>query len=110
MSPRPLTPEEIDGALAELPGWRLAGDRLERTYSFARHLQAAVLVVHVARLQDELDHHADLLLGYNTLRVSVNTHSVGGKVTGLDVGLARRIEEIAPAHGAEAGAPAHGAE
>jgi 4a-hydroxytetrahydrobiopterin dehydratase len=32
--------------------------------------------------------------------VSVNTHSVGGKVTELDVRLARRIEEIAPSHGA----------
>ncbi|MGK5497164.1 4a-hydroxytetrahydrobiopterin dehydratase [Streptomyces sp. URMC 125] len=100
MAPRPLSREEIDAALAELSGWELDGDRLRRTYSFARHLQAAAMVVHVARIQDELDHHADLLLGYNTLAVSVNTHSVGGKVTGLDVELARRIEAVAPAHDA----------
>ncbi|GAA2411837.1 4a-hydroxytetrahydrobiopterin dehydratase [Streptomyces glaucosporus] len=102
MPPKPLTPEEIDSALAELPGWEWDRERdlLKRSYSFARHLQAAATVIHVAEIQDELDHHADLLLGYNTLWVSVNTHSVGGKVTALDVRLARRIEEIAPAHGA----------
>ncbi len=102
MAPRPLTPEEIDSALAELPGWEWdrEGNLLRRSYSFARHLRAAAMVVHVAEIQDESDHHADLLLGYNTLGVSVNTHSVGGKVTELDVRLARRIEGSAAAHGA----------
>jgi len=99
MAPRPLTPEEIDAALAELPGWTVEGDLLKRSYSFAGHFPALAMVVHVARIQEELDHHADLLLGYNTVGVSVNTHSVGGKVTELDVRLAHRIEEIAPAHG-----------
>jgi len=102
MRPEPLSPEEIDGALAELPGWEWDRERdvLRRSYSFAGHFQAAAMVIHVSQIQEELDHHADLLLGYNTLGVSVNTHSVGGRVTGLDVRLARRIEEIAPAHGA----------
>ncbi|HEX5565936.1 MAG TPA: 4a-hydroxytetrahydrobiopterin dehydratase [Streptomyces sp.] len=100
MAPRPLTPEETDAALAELSGWSVEDDLLKRSYSFPGHLPALAMVVHVAQIQEELDHHADLLLGYNTVGVSVNTHSVGGKVTGLDVRLARRIEEIAPAHGA----------
>ncbi|MTE21628.1 4a-hydroxytetrahydrobiopterin dehydratase [Streptomyces sp. TRM43335] len=98
MAPRPLSQEEIDAALAELPGWESDGDRLRRTYSFAGHLPAAAMVIHVARIQDELDHHADLLLGYNTLAVSVNTHSAGGRITERDVELARRIAAVAPAH------------
>ncbi|MDG9701412.1 4a-hydroxytetrahydrobiopterin dehydratase [Streptomyces sp. DH37] len=100
MAPRPLTSQEIDAALAELPGWEFAEDRLRRRYSFAGHFPAAAMVLHTAQIQEESDHHADLLLGYNTVEVSVNTHSVGGKVTELDVRLARRIEEIAPSHGA----------
>ncbi|WP_310725863.1 4a-hydroxytetrahydrobiopterin dehydratase [Streptomyces sp. N2A] len=96
----PLGEKEIEERLAELPGWSVEDDRLCRGYHFPGHLPAAVMVMHIARIQEELDHHADLTLGYNRLTVAVNTHSIGGKVTDLDFGLARRIEEIAGAHGA----------
>lgn len=98
--PAPLSAQETDERLAELPGWSAEGDLLRRSYTFDGHLPAAVMVIHIARIQDELDHHADLTLSYNRLAVTVNTHSVGGRITDLDFGLARRIEEIAPAHGA----------
>ncbi|MFD8547801.1 4a-hydroxytetrahydrobiopterin dehydratase [Streptomyces sp. NPDC059649] len=97
----PLGEKEIEERLAELPGWSVEDDRLHRSYHFPGHLPAAVMVMHIARIQDELDHHADLTLGYNRLTVAVNTHSIGGRVTDLDFGLARRIEEIAGAHGAD---------
>ncbi|GAU66000.1 putative pterin-4-alpha-carbinolamine dehydratase [Streptomyces sp. NBRC 110611] len=96
----PLTDKEIGDRLAELPGWTAADGRLRRDYRFGGHLPAAVMVMHIARIQEELGHHADLTLGYNRLSVAVCTHSAGGRITDLDFGLARRIEEIAPAHGA----------
>lgn len=100
MAPEPLTPEETEQALAGLPHWSTDGDSISRTYSFEKHLPAAAMVMHVAALQEELDHHSDLTLGYNKVEISVNTHSVGGRITEKDVALARRIEEIAPGHGA----------
>lgn len=100
MAPEPLTPQQTDEALAELPGWQATGDRLSREYVFSKHQPAAAMVIHVAAIQEELGHHSDQTLSYNTLSVSVNTHSVGGKITELDVALARRIEEIAAGHGA----------
>ncbi|MCB5905945.1 4a-hydroxytetrahydrobiopterin dehydratase [Streptomyces pinistramenti] len=96
----PLGDEEIEGRLAELPGWSASDGMLRRSYRFTGHLPAAVMVVHIARIQDELDHHADLTLGYHDVTVAVNTHSIGGRITALDFGLARRIEAIAPGHGA----------
>ncbi|MFF8311528.1 4a-hydroxytetrahydrobiopterin dehydratase [Streptomyces lydicus] len=96
----PLDEKEIEERLAELPDWSAEGGMLRRTYAFHGHLPAAVMVVHIARIQEELNHHADLSLGYNRLGVAVNTHSIGGRITHLDFALARRIEEIAPAHGA----------
>ncbi|ANZ15420.1 4a-hydroxytetrahydrobiopterin dehydratase [Streptomyces noursei] len=95
----PLDDAEIADRLIELPGWTVEGDRLHRRYRFDRHFQAAAMVMHISQIQEELGHHAELTLGYNHLGVSVNTHSVGGRVTHLDFGLARRIEEIAAAHG-----------
>ncbi|MEV6020813.1 MULTISPECIES: 4a-hydroxytetrahydrobiopterin dehydratase [unclassified Streptomyces] len=95
-----LEPEQIEERLAQLPGWSVDADRLTRSYRLGSHFAATALVVHIAQVQEELDHHSDLTLGYNTVSLAVNTHSVGGAVTALDFDLARRVEELAPAHGA----------
>ncbi|MEU2423647.1 4a-hydroxytetrahydrobiopterin dehydratase [Streptomyces sp. NPDC007851] len=100
MAVEPLSQKEIEDRLTELPGWSAEDDRLVRVYRLDSHFAAAALVVHVARIQDELDHHSDLTLGYNTVTLTVNTHSVGGAVTAKDFELARRVEDIAPGHGA----------
>ncbi|MER6559305.1 4a-hydroxytetrahydrobiopterin dehydratase [Streptomyces sp. NPDC001027] len=96
----PLSPSEIEERLGELPGWSLDGGRLTRAYRLGSHFAATSLVIHVAQIQEELNHHSELTLGYNTVSLSVHTHSAGGAVTGLDVELARRVEAVAPAHGA----------
>ncbi|MEU7157843.1 4a-hydroxytetrahydrobiopterin dehydratase [Streptomyces chrestomyceticus] len=95
-----LTDKEIEDRLAELPGWSVTDGSLTRTYTFDRHLPAAAMVIHVAQIQEELNHHSELTLGYNTLTVAVNTHSAGHAVTALDFTLAHRVEEIATGHGA----------
>ncbi|MGW1891340.1 4a-hydroxytetrahydrobiopterin dehydratase [Streptomyces sp. NPDC002004] len=100
MPVEPLSQKEIEDRLAELPGWSLDGDRIARSYRLGSHFAAAALVVHIAQVQEELGHHSDLTLGYNTVALSVNTHSVGGAVTELDFGLAQRVEELAAGHGA----------
>jgi 4a-hydroxytetrahydrobiopterin dehydratase len=100
MAVEPLSQDEITERLGPLPGWRMDGDRLARSYRLGSHFAATAMVVHIAQVQEELGHHAELTLGYNTVGVTVNTHSVGGKVTDLDVDLAHRIEDLAPGHGA----------
>ncbi|MBC2903121.1 4a-hydroxytetrahydrobiopterin dehydratase [Streptomyces cupreus] len=101
MAVEPLSQKEIEDRLAELPGWSLDGDRIARSYRLSSHFAATAMVVHIAQVQEELDHHSDLTLGYNTIFLTVNTHSVGGAVTEKDFELARRVEELAPGHGAE---------
>ncbi|MCU8593368.1 MULTISPECIES: 4a-hydroxytetrahydrobiopterin dehydratase [Streptomyces] len=96
----PLSPQEIEERLAGLPGWSLDAGRLTRSYRLASHFAATAMVVHVAQVQEELDHHSDLTLGYNTVSLAVQTHSAGGDVTEKDVELARRVEDLAPGHGA----------
>ncbi|MCX4984560.1 4a-hydroxytetrahydrobiopterin dehydratase [Streptomyces sp. NBC_01077] len=100
MPTQPLSQKEIEDRLRELPGWSVGDDRLTREYRLGDHFAATALVVHVAQIQQELDHHSDLTLGYNTVGLSVNTHSAGGAVTEKDFELAERVERIAPGHGA----------
>lgn len=100
MPVEPLSQKEIEDRLADLPGWSLDGGRLTRSYRLGSHFAAAAMTVHIAQVQDELDHHSDLTLGYNTVALAVQTHSAGGAVTAKDFELARRVEDLAPGHGA----------
>ncbi|MER6620770.1 MULTISPECIES: 4a-hydroxytetrahydrobiopterin dehydratase [unclassified Streptomyces] len=100
MPVEPLSQKETEERLAGLPGWSLDGDRLTRSYRLGSHFAATAMVVHIAQVQEELDHHSDLTLGYDTVALSVHTHSAGGAVTEKDFELARRVEDLAPGHGA----------
>ncbi|QNP69245.1 4a-hydroxytetrahydrobiopterin dehydratase [Streptomyces roseirectus] len=100
MSAEPLSQKEIEERLAELPGWSVESGNLSRSYRFSSHADAAAFVGHVARIQDELNHHSELTLGYDTVRLAVSTHSAGGALTGLDFELARRVEGVAAGQGA----------
>ncbi|MFE2046655.1 4a-hydroxytetrahydrobiopterin dehydratase [Streptomyces sp. NPDC059477] len=101
MTVEALSQEEIGERLAGLPGWSLDGDRIGRTFRLASHLAATALVVHIAQVQEELNHHSDLTLGYNTVTLSVHTHSAGSRVTAKDFDLAARVQALAPAHDAK---------
>ncbi|MFE7181564.1 4a-hydroxytetrahydrobiopterin dehydratase [Streptomyces erythrochromogenes] len=100
MPSEPLSQKEIEDRLRELPGWAFEDDRIIRTYRLGTHFAASALVSHIASIQEELNHHSDLTLGYNTVRLSVNSHDAGGVVTENDFALAERVESLAPAHGA----------
>lgn len=101
MPVEPLSQKEIEDRLAELPGWSVEDGRLARSYRLADHFAATAMVVHVAQVQQELDHHSDLTLGYNTVALSVHTHSAGGALSEKDFELARRVDALAAGHGAQ---------
>ncbi|BAU87174.1 pterin-4-alpha-carbinolamine dehydratase [Streptomyces laurentii] len=100
MPTEPLSQKEIEDRLRELPGWSVTDSRLTRDYRLADHFAATAFVVHIAQIQQELDHHSDLTLGYDTVAVSVHTHSAGGALTEKDFALAERVRAAAPGHGA----------
>ena len=101
MPVEPLSQKEIEDRLAELPGWSVDDGRLTRSYRLGDHFAATAMVVHIAQVQEELDHHSDLTLGYNTVALAVHTHSAGGALTEKDFRLARRVDALAAGHGAE---------
>ena len=90
----PLPASEIQTALADLPGWALAGDALEKTFRFDGFREAVSFIVRLAFECEALDHHPDLRHVYRRVTLRLNTHDAGGKVTAKDVELARRIQRI----------------
>jgi 4a-hydroxytetrahydrobiopterin dehydratase len=57
--------------------------------------------MHIAVIQNDFGHHSDATLGYKTVHVSISSSDIGGYVAKHDIDLARHIESVAPAHGAE---------
>ncbi|MFC9241140.1 4a-hydroxytetrahydrobiopterin dehydratase [Streptomyces decoyicus] len=96
----PLTESEISALMAEHPGWARVGDEITRTFAIRYHGGVA-LIVHVADVERLVGHHADIDLRWGTVRFGITTHDAGNKLTQADFRLARRIDEIAAAHGAE---------
>jgi 4a-hydroxytetrahydrobiopterin dehydratase len=90
---RKLDESEIVEALSTLDGWERKGDEIERTIEFKTYKDGVVFAVAVAHLADALDHHPDLLVGYQKVTIRVSTHSVGG-LSPYDFELTRRIESL----------------
>jgi 4a-hydroxytetrahydrobiopterin dehydratase len=97
--PALLAPDELRRALAELHGWSGDENALRRALQASDFPTGIRLVDDVAAVAEELDHHPDIDIRWTTVVFSLTTHSAGG-VTGRDVELARKIDEIAERHGA----------
>jgi 4a-hydroxytetrahydrobiopterin dehydratase len=95
MRPSPLSPTRLRSALRSLPGWKLRGRALAKTFVFADFREAFAFMLRVAFAADRLDHHPEWSNVYGTVKVRLNTHAAGGRVTALDVALAAEIEKIA---------------
>jgi 4a-hydroxytetrahydrobiopterin dehydratase len=89
-----LTPEEIEPRLAQLNGWSVVGNELERTFDFRDFMGPVGFVNRIAVVAEELNHHPDLEVGWGKVVVRLSTHSAGG-VTQMDFTLANAIDGLA---------------
>lgn len=74
----PLRPEEAHNLVKQVPGWQLEDRRIARSYAFKTHYQAVAFVNAIAWISHREDHHPDVELGYNTVRVRYTTHAIDG--------------------------------
>jgi len=86
-------------------GWRKVLDRLIVRFETGDFNKGAALVSEIAQVADEANHHPDVDLRYPHLTVSLKSHDVNA-ITARDIGLARRISELAAEAGVSAAAHA----
>ena len=84
----------VRDALASLPGWSLANDKLHREFRFADFVRAMGFMTQVALVAEAMDHHPEWFNVYGRVVVDLTTHSAKG-ITALDVTLAERMDELA---------------
>jgi 4a-hydroxytetrahydrobiopterin dehydratase len=87
-----LTPAEIKAALVDLPSWQLEEGKLVRDYCFPDFAQAMFFVNKVAVLAESANHHPDIDIRYNQVRLGLISHDSGG-ITKRDAALAARIDQ-----------------
>ena len=88
-----LTPEEIQDALAQLPGWSREDDAIIKTFRFNAYMDGVSFVNRVAIAAEAADHHPDIALGFRKVTVTLTTHSAKG-ITQKDFALAAEMEGL----------------
>ncbi len=96
----PVTDEQIQETLAELPGSRRDGIWLRGNWRFPAFAAAVAFTQRVAEVADELDHHPEWTVRYRNVDLATSTHDTGG-LTNLDLDLSRRIADIAATCGGQ---------
>ncbi|MEM6259003.1 MAG: 4a-hydroxytetrahydrobiopterin dehydratase [Planctomycetota bacterium] len=91
----PLANAAIQAALGDLPGWAFADDKLSKTYKFQSFREAMGFIVRIGFEAEAANHHPELFNVYSTVKIALNTHDAGSKVTQKDADLAVSIERIA---------------
>ncbi len=94
----PLSPTQVAVRLDGMCGW--AGDTRQIRKTFRVGYDTAIkMVTEIGMVAIELEHRPDLDIRWDTLVVTMTTHTAGDVVTELDFKLAERIDEIAQTHG-----------
>ena len=88
------TAAQIKAALQTLPAWKRTGAVIRRTFEFEDFLAAMRFVNAVARLAEKAQHHPDIDVRWNLVKLALTTHDAGGLTT-KDFDLARRIDQKA---------------
>ncbi|MEA3056497.1 MAG: 4a-hydroxytetrahydrobiopterin dehydratase [Actinomycetota bacterium] len=88
-----LSEEQIDKALAALPGWSCVDGKLHKDLRFRDFNEAFGFMARVALVAEKRDHHPDWSNSYNSVVIDIVNHAAGG-VTQPCIDLAIDIEAI----------------
>jgi 4a-hydroxytetrahydrobiopterin dehydratase len=88
-----MEPAKIAQALAAVPQWQRDGEMISRTFEFKDFPAAMKFVNFVAELAEQAQHHPDMDVRWNKVRLALTTHDAGG-LTEKDFALARQCDAL----------------
>ena len=90
----PLGDSEIEARLAEHPGWERVGEAIVKSFKRSDFVGSVNFVQSMVEPAEAMNHHPDLEISWDTVKVSLSTHSEGG-ITAADFELATKIDALA---------------
>ncbi len=88
-----LTETQIAEAVASLDGWELRDGKLHREFKFKNFVEAWGFMSRVALVAEKMNHHPEWFNVWNTVRIDLSTHEVGG-LSNFDVELATKVNAL----------------
>jgi 4a-hydroxytetrahydrobiopterin dehydratase len=88
-----LTEQQISEGLKAVKGWKRTGDAITKTVKKKDFVHAMGFVQGVAFAAEKMNHHPDIVIRWNTVTLTLTTHSMGG-LTALDLECAKNINRI----------------
>lgn len=85
--------EDIEARLAGLAGWSREGEAIVREFERGDFVGSVEFVRAIVAPAEELGHHPDIAISWDTVTVRITTHSQGG-LTRADFDLAGRIDAL----------------
>lgn len=91
----PLTREEAEKYLHDMPGWMLwpDGKTISKSFKFKDFKSAFAFAGSVAAIAEEENHHPDLLVSWGRVEIELSTHAIGG-LSENDFIVAAKIDAI----------------
>ena len=89
-----LSDEDVQSRLGELDdGWEKYGNSLRREFKFDDFSGSVDFVNRLTPVANEMNHHPDLFISWNLVRVSLLSHSEHG-ITENDFELAKKLDGL----------------
>jgi 4a-hydroxytetrahydrobiopterin dehydratase len=88
-----LSDEEIDGRLQDMSGWEREGDAIRKEFKGDDFKDSVAFVNRLMPEAEAMNHHPDLAISWDTVTVTISTHSEGG-LTANDFDLAARVDAL----------------
>jgi len=90
-----LDDAEIEARLAQLPGWERRGDAIAKEFGCGDFVGSVRFVDSLVEPAEAMGHHPDLAISWDTVTVTISTHSEGG-LTAADFELAGKVDALSP--------------
>jgi 4a-hydroxytetrahydrobiopterin dehydratase len=88
-----LSSEQLKAELVTTPDWTKESDTISRTFVFKDFPEAIRFVDKVAVNAEKANHHPDIDIRWNKVKLVLSTHDAGG-LTAKDFELAREADRL----------------
>jgi 4a-hydroxytetrahydrobiopterin dehydratase len=89
-----LSEAELETKLSESPGWERYGAAISKRFERGDFVGSVEFVRSLVEPAEAMNHHPDLEISWDTVTVTLSTHSEGG-LTAADFELAAKIDALA---------------
>jgi 4a-hydroxytetrahydrobiopterin dehydratase len=86
---------EIEEKLAGLDGWQRRGVAIAKEFACGDFVGSVKFVESLVGPAEAMGHHPDLEISWDTVTVTISTHSEGG-LTAADFELAEKVDALSP--------------